>query len=98
MDKRFWVGFNLVKGIGAVCLQALQEYFGDLSVAWQAPLEALHTADLGPKLAERVLQIRAGPNLDMYMPQPHYFRTLNGHGGSRSWADQRSAHHGTICC
>ncbi len=37
MDKRFWVGFNLVKGIGAVRLQALQSHFGDLEIAWQAP-------------------------------------------------------------
>jgi DNA processing protein len=67
MDKRYWVGFNLVKGIGAVRLQALREHFGDLSVAWQAPLDALHAAGLSPKIAERVLQIRASLNLDKYM-------------------------------
>jgi DNA processing protein len=67
MDKRFWVGFNLVKGIGTVRLQALQDYFGDLSLAWQAPLVALQSAGLGPKLAERVLQIRASLDLDRYM-------------------------------
>ena len=59
MDKRYWVGFNLVKGIGAVRLQALRDHFGDLSLAWQAPLDALQAAGLSPKLAERVLQIRA---------------------------------------
>ena len=67
MDKRYWVGFNLVKGIGAVRLQALREHFGDLSVAWQAPLDGLHAAGLSPKIAERVLQIRASLNLDKYM-------------------------------
>ena len=46
MDKRYWVGFNLVKGIGAVRLQALQDHFGDLSLAWQAPVEALQAAGL----------------------------------------------------
>jgi len=67
MDKRYWVGFNLVKGIGAVRFQALQNHFGDLSLAWQAPLDALQAAGLGPKLAERVLQIRASLDLERYM-------------------------------
>jgi DNA processing protein len=67
MDKRFWVGFNLVKGIGAVRLQALQDHFGDLSLAWQAPPVALQAAGLGPKLAERVIQIRGSLDLDRYM-------------------------------
>lgn len=67
MDKRYWVGFNLVKGIGAVRLQALINHFGDLSVAWQAPLAALQAAGLSPKLAERVTQIRTSVNLEKYM-------------------------------
>jgi DNA processing protein len=67
MEMRFWVGFNLVKGLGAVRLQALQDHFGDLCLAWQAPLVALQSAGLGPKMAERVLQIRASLDLDKYM-------------------------------
>jgi len=67
MDKRYWVGFNLVKGIGAVRLQALQDHFGDLSLAWQAPSDALQAAGLSPKLVERVLQIRASLNLEKYI-------------------------------
>jgi len=67
VDKRYWVGFNLVKGIGAVRLQALRDHFGDLSLAWQAPLAALEAAGLSPKLAERVAQVRRGVNLDDYL-------------------------------
>jgi DNA processing protein len=67
MDKRYWLGFNLVKGIGAVRLQALRDYFGDLAVAWQAPLEALQAAGLSPKLAERLAQIRGSVDLEKYM-------------------------------
>ncbi len=63
-DKRYWVGFNLIKGIGAVRLQALREHFGDLSIAWQAPADALQAAGLGQKLAERVVQARTGVDLD----------------------------------
>ena len=67
MDKRYWVGFNLVRGIGAVRLQSLRDHFGDLSLAWQAPVDALQAAGLSSKLAERVLQIRASLNLDKYL-------------------------------
>jgi DNA processing protein len=64
-DKRYWVGFNLVKGIGAVRLQALRDHFGDLAVAWQAPAEALQAAGLSQKMAERVAQARSSIDLDL---------------------------------
>jgi len=67
MDNRYWVAFNLVKGIGAVRLQALRDHFGDLAVAWQAPLEALRAAGLSLKLAERVAQIRVQVDLEKYL-------------------------------
>ena len=66
-EKRFWVGFNLVKGIGAVRLQGLRDYFGDLSLAWEAPEHALQEAGLSLKLAERVVQARTDVNLDEYL-------------------------------
>jgi DNA processing protein len=66
-DNRYWVGFNLVKGIGAVRLQALYTHFGDLALAWQAPKEALMEAGLSVKLAERVQLVRSGVDLDQYI-------------------------------
>ncbi len=66
-DKRYWVGFNLVKGIGAVRLQALLDHFGDLGTAWRAPLDALIEAGIGRKLAERVVQVRKDVDLDRYL-------------------------------
>lgn len=68
-DKRFWVGFNLVKGIGAARLKALYSYFGDLSVALHAPADAIQAAGLSQKLAERVVQIRNSVDLDQIMAQ-----------------------------
>jgi DNA processing protein len=64
MDQRYWLGFNMVKGIGAVRLQALLRHFGSLASAWQAPQDALQTAGLSARLAERVLQTRASVDLD----------------------------------
>ena len=37
-DKKYWIGFNLVRGIGAVRFQQILSFFGDLSIAWQAQL------------------------------------------------------------
>jgi DNA processing protein len=68
-DKRYWVGFNLVKGIGAVRLQALLDRFGDLETAWKASLFELAGAGISPKLAERVTKVRASVNLDEFMAQ-----------------------------
>jgi DNA processing protein len=66
-NKRYWVGFNLVKGIGAVRLQALRQHFGDLAIAWQAPSDALRAAGLGPKLIERLGRVREDVDLDHYL-------------------------------
>jgi DNA processing protein len=63
-EKHYWIGFNLVKGIGAVRLQGLIAHFGDLETAWNAEKAGLGEAGLGPKVIERVLQARENVNLD----------------------------------
>lgn len=35
-DQKYWLGFNLVKGIGPAKVQALLGHFGDLKSAWRA--------------------------------------------------------------
>ncbi|NCP85765.1 MAG: DNA-protecting protein DprA [Anaerolineae bacterium CG_4_9_14_3_um_filter_57_17] len=66
-DRRFWVGFTLVKGIGAVRLQALFDYFSDLESAWNASPLDLTAAGLSAKIAERVILARKNINLDEYL-------------------------------
>ena len=66
-DKRYWVGFNLVKGIGAVRFQTLLNAFGNLESAWNATLFDLAGAGLSAKLVERVAQIRANVDLDDFL-------------------------------
>lgn len=63
-DKKYWIGFNLIKGIGAVRMQGLVAYFGELESAWKAEPAGLAEAGLGPKLIERVIQARENVNLD----------------------------------
>src|SRR5215212_2719051 len=64
IDKRYWIGFNLIKGIGAVRMQALMRYFGDLEVAWKAAPIELARAGMGLKVIERILQARQNVDLD----------------------------------
>ena len=54
--KAYWVGFNLVRGIGSVRLRNLLNFFGDLQLAWQAPVDALQNAGLPPKVLDNLLQ------------------------------------------
>jgi DNA processing protein len=63
-DKRYWVGFTLIKGIGAVRLQALIQHFGGLEAAWLAAPGDLAKAGLGPKLIERLIQARSSVDLE----------------------------------
>lgn len=63
-DKKYWIGFNLIKGIGAVRMQGLVAYFGDMESAWNADPAELVQAGLGAKLVERVLGARKQVDLD----------------------------------
>lgn len=63
-DRRFWVGFNLVKGIGAVRLRALLTYFGDAGTAWHAPAEELQAVGLSAKLVSNIIKARQDISLD----------------------------------
>ncbi|HEY9528257.1 MAG TPA: DNA-processing protein DprA [Anaerolineales bacterium] len=64
IDKRYWIGFNLIKGIGAVRMQALIKYFGDLEVAWKAAPIELARAGLSLKVIERIVQARKTVDLE----------------------------------
>lgn len=63
-DKKYWIGFNLIKGIGAVRMQGLVTYFGELESAWNADAAELADAGLGAKIVERVLGARKQIDLD----------------------------------
>lgn len=62
--KRFWVGFNLVKGIGAARMRLLLDTFGDAQTAWEASPEALQDAGLGPKTTDTLVKIRSNVSLE----------------------------------
>jgi DNA processing protein len=63
-DRRFWVGFNKVPGIGAARLRALVDYFGDLETAWNAPAQDLLQAGLDRRSTTNLLKVRSDLDLD----------------------------------
>jgi DNA processing protein len=62
--RLYWIGFNFVKGIGAVRFKALLDFFGDPAVAWNAPTEALMEAGLSAKIVENLNKVRTQVNLE----------------------------------
>ncbi len=65
MDQRYWIGFNRVKGIGAMRFRRLLDYFGDLQTAWTAAPDALRDAGLDRRAIESLIAARAQVNLDV---------------------------------
>lgn len=63
-DKKYWIGFNLVKGIGSVRFQQILSYFNDLSVAWDAPPEAYHQVGLPERVLLNFFKMRKEIDLD----------------------------------
>lgn len=65
-SKAFWVGLNLVKGIGAVRMRALIDYFGSAEIAWNSPFAALREAGLSEKIASRLISVRKETDPEKY--------------------------------
>lgn len=64
MNKKiFWLGLNLVNGIGPVRFQALLDYFGDVQTIWEASPSALRSAGLNQKVIDSMTQVRASIDL-----------------------------------
>ncbi len=68
-NRKYWVGFNLVKGIGAVRLKKLLTAFGSIEAAWEASPKALREIGLQAKLIENLQQARTNISLDVILSQ-----------------------------
>jgi len=88
-ERKYWVGLNLIKGIGSVRMSLLLKWFGAAEAAWSAPLEELKASGLSSRLAENIVQARSGDLLEKNWEQiqrngvgvliwddPHYPRRL----------------------
>jgi DNA processing protein len=62
--RAYWVGFNMVKGIGAVRFKALLDAFGSAEAAWNASPNALGDAGLSRKIIEAFQRLHRDVDLD----------------------------------
>lgn len=63
----YWLGFNLVRGIGPVRLRALLNYFSDVRMAWEAPESALREVGLDSRSLRNLLQVRQQVDLEQVL-------------------------------
>jgi DNA processing protein len=63
-EIKYWVGFNLIAGIGPKKFSLLEGYFGDLGRAWHASAAELKSAGLDAKSVEVILASRPRISLD----------------------------------
>lgn len=66
-DLKYWLGFNLVKGIGPAKVQALLDYYGSLANAWQANEFELQKIGFDKRAIGNFLQTRRELDLDAAM-------------------------------
>ncbi|MGC9394634.1 MAG: DNA-processing protein DprA [Anaerolineae bacterium] len=66
---RYWLGFNLVRGIGPVRLRMLLDFFGDIQSAWEAPERALREVKLDRRSLRNFLKLRHQVDLDEVLRQ-----------------------------
>lgn len=65
--KKYWVAFNLVKGIGSVRFKQILDFFGDLETAWESPASGMVSAGLPAKVVENFIKAKSQVDLDKVM-------------------------------
>jgi len=66
-NRKYWVGFNMVTGIGPVRLQTLLDSFGNIHSAWKAPPSQLRALGLHENLVRRMMDVRRDVDLDQLL-------------------------------
>ena len=62
--QKYWLGFNLVSGIGPAKIQALLDRFDDLEQAWYANVGALYALGIDKRTLENMVAAREALDLD----------------------------------
>jgi DNA processing protein len=62
--RMYWVGLNMVKGIGSVRFKALLDVLGDPESAWNASPDAWLNMGLNQKIVDSFQRVRKGVSLD----------------------------------
>lgn len=64
---RYWLGFNLVRGIGPARIRRLLDHFGELGAAWKASAAELQQAGLDRRSVDNLLKARSQIDLDLVL-------------------------------
>jgi DNA processing protein len=70
-DPKYWLAFNLIKGIGPAKVQALLGHFGDLERAWLANSSELARVGLDQPAMRNLAQARQALDLDAELSRVH---------------------------
>lgn len=62
-EQHYWLGFNLVKGIGPAKFQALLDYFGEAGAAWRASEDALQRVGIDRRAIAALREVQANVDL-----------------------------------
>jgi DNA processing protein len=58
-DRRYWLAWSQISGIGAILLKRIHQQFGRLAIAWEASPDELCTVDgIGAKLSQSIVEQR----------------------------------------
>ncbi len=68
-DLKYWLGFNLVKGIGSAKTQALLDAFDSVAAAWMATESQLKKLGFDQRAIQSLSEARATLNLDACLAQ-----------------------------
>lgn len=68
-DVKYWLGFNLVNGVGPAKVQALLDYFGSLAAAWQATELQLAQIGFDRRTIKNLQETRTAVDLDRVLDQ-----------------------------
>jgi DNA processing protein len=66
-ERQYWVGFNIVKGIGPARVRLLRDHFGSLAEAWRAPVVDLKAAGLKGRPLNNLLEAQKSLDLSAEM-------------------------------
>ena len=80
-DKKYWVGFNAIPGIGRVRFSQLENHFGNLEEAWKAVPAELRRSGLDGSSVRAINEWRPKISLDEEMEKLERFgiKVLNWH-------------------
>lgn len=70
-SDKYWLGFNLVSGIGTAKLQALLDHYGSIEAAWQASEAQMQRLGLDQRSRQNLIEARQTLDLDQKLAQMH---------------------------